>query len=270
MTAPTTTTLQEQLALWSRGIRHELQFWDHVMQTAGGQWPEDWRARMDPASPLDAFVSAHARALGRSALRILDVGAGPLTCLGYALPGLTLEIVPTDPLAALYAGLFRRHGITPPLETRFAVVEDLALFLPEGGFDLVHCRNALDHSFDPLRGIEQMLAMARVGGRVLLRHFANEAAREAYTGFHQYNFAVRDGRFVVWNREGETDVAAGLATPARLTVQGTDWVEVVIEKTGEPPAPPPGQARERMAAYLAAFVAVLGEATLPKAAPAGR
>lgn len=172
--------LEDRITAWSRGIPHELAFWDDLIRSRGSRWPEDWRARIDPLSPLDPFVAGQARALAQPAIRILDVGAGPLTCLGYRLPGVALEIVPTDPLAAAYAVLFARHGVTPPLPTRFAFAEDLLLSLPAEGFDLVHCRNALDHSYDPLRGIEQMLATTRIGGRVLLRHASDEAEREAY------------------------------------------------------------------------------------------
>lgn len=252
-----------QLAAWSRGIAHELLFWNHLMTTAGGQWPEDWRSRMDPATPLDPAVAGPALALRQPRLRILDVGAGPLTCLGFVLPGVALEIVPVDPLAAAYAALFARHGIDPPLPTRFAPAEDLALYLPPGSFDLAHCRNALDHSWDPLRGIEQMLAMVRPGGRVLLRHFADEAEREAYSGFHQFNFTERGGRFVIWNRAVEIDVAAALATPARLSVTGGEYVCVEIEKTGPSPVPGPAETQARLAASLEALIAALGAVQLP-------
>jgi SAM-dependent methyltransferase len=174
-----------------------------------------------------------------------------------------LEIVPVDPLAAAYATLLARHDRVPPLATRFAPAEDLCLYLPPGSFDLAHCRNALDHSWEPLRGIEQMLAMVRVGGRVLLRHFADEAEREAYSGFHQFNFSNRDGRFIIWNATAEIDVAAALATPARVSVAGDAFVTVTIEKTGPSPEPSPAEAEARLAAAMEALIAALAAAQLP-------
>ncbi len=254
--------LTAQLAQWQRGIAPELHFWDQWLATGGLSWPDDFRARMDPATPLDPRIAELLRGLGRDRARLLDVGAGPVTSLGHQLPGMALEITATDPLGALYAELCARHGVAPPCPTGFAVAEDLASFFPAGGFDLVHCRNALDHSFDPLRGIEQMLAVTRTGGLVLLRHFPNEAETEGYSGFHQFNFDLREGRFLIWNREGVVDVAAALRCPCTVTPRQAEMLEVVIEKTGDSPADP-GEGAARLAAYLAAFVGVLGTPALP-------
>jgi SAM-dependent methyltransferase len=227
--AASVATLRAQLAAWAGGIAHELQFWDAWLASRGLQWPEDYARRMDPAAPLDARAAQLAPGLARGGrLRVLDVGAGPVTILGYRLPGVAVEVTATDPLAPQYAALLARHGAAPPVPTRFAPAEDLRLFVPEGGFDLVHCRNALDHSFDPLRGIEQMLAAARTGGAVLLSHFEDEAEREGYSGLHQWNFAARDGgaRFVIWNS------SSGTGRPARST-----WRPPCAAPAASPAAP---------------------------------
>lgn len=260
--------LEAQLAAWFGGIGHELRFWDAWLASRGLRWPEDYARRLDPDAALDTRAADVARGLARPGgrVRVLDVGAGPVTGLGYRSDGLAVTVDATDPLAPFYATLLARHGVTPPVATRFAPVEDLLLFVPEGCYDLVHCRNALDHSLDPLRGIEQMLAAARVGGAVLLRHFADEAVREHYTGLHQWNLALRDGgsRFVVWNRSGETDVATALRCPCRIACHGhAGWVDVLIEKAGASPAEPPDVSRRRLAAWLEASVRLLGRASVP-------
>ena len=261
--------LRRQLSAWAQGVGPEIGFWDRWIRTRGDRWPEDWRRRMDPASPLEPAIAREARALGGARLRLLDVGAGPVTGVGYVLPGVAVALTATDPLAPLYARLLDRHGQRPPVPTGFAVAEDLRLFLPEESFDLVHCRNALDHSFDPLRGIEEILAMLRPGGRALLRHIRNEAENERYTGFHRWNFDLRDGRFTIWNREAAVDVASVLRTPCRVEARSAEMLEVVIEKTGSSPPPePPGP---RLAACLETFVAVLGKEAIRSlpGAPAG-
>lgn len=254
--------LRRQLAAWAAGIPHEVRFWDAWLASRGLQWPEDYARRLDPEAPLEPRAAALGAGLAREGrLRVLDVGAGPVTILGYRLPGVAVSLTATDPLAPHYDAVLDRHGAAPPVRTRFAPAEDLRLFLPANGFDLVHCRNALDHSFDPLRGIGQMLACARVGGAVLLSHFEDEAEREGYAGLHQWNFTVRDGgRFVIWNREaGEIDVASALRCPCRIAcLAAGGGVEAVIEKTGPAPEDPPGTAEARLAAYLEAFVGLLG------------
>ncbi|MCO6419888.1 class I SAM-dependent methyltransferase [Siccirubricoccus sp. KC 17139] len=263
MDATRSAGLAARLQAWAAGIGHELYFWNEWMRTRGLQWPADFAARMDPANPLDPWLAAAAAGFDQPGLRILDVGSGPLTSTGYVLPGRQVEVVPVDPLAAGYAALFARHGLVPPVPPRFAPAEDLTLFLEPASFDIVHCRNALDHSYDPLRGIEQMLAMARIGGTVMLQHFPDEAETEAYSGFHQFNFSVREGRFVIWNREAEVDVAAALRTPARVIVEPAEMVMVRIEKLGASPEVPAAEQAARLAGGMAGLVAALAEARMP-------
>jgi SAM-dependent methyltransferase len=271
--AAETARLSRQLEAWAKGIGPELAFWELWMRTRGHRWPQGWQRRMDPEAPLDAAIARQAQAMGGERLRLLDVGAGPATIVGHRLEGVALAVTATDPLAPLYAALLERHGQRAPVPTRFAVAEDLRLFLAERDFDLVHCRNALDHSFDPLRGIVEMLAMTRPGGRVLLRHIRNEAERENYGGFHQWNFDEADGRFVIWNRDTPPiDVAAALPIPCRVTARQTDMLEVVIERTGEAAPPEADPAGARLACYLEAFVTVLGAEPLRRllAGPAAK
>jgi len=111
--------------------------------------------------------------------------------------------------------------------------------VPGTGLASVHRRNTLDHSLDPVRGIEQMLAAVRVGGALLLRHFAPESTPNGDFALQRWksNLALRDGgtRFVVWDHSGEVDVAAALRCPCRVACRDdVVWVEVLIEKTGPP------------------------------------
>jgi SAM-dependent methyltransferase len=83
-------------------------------------------------------------------------------------------------------------------------------------FDIAYSRNALDHAVDPLGIVEQMLAVVRPGGHVVLRHVRNEAVRQAYVQLHQWNFDERDGRPVLWRPGREIDVAHALEGRARV------------------------------------------------------
>jgi SAM-dependent methyltransferase len=230
--------MTQRLARWAAGIPEERRFWDGWIASRGGQWPEDFSWRMNPAAPLWPFPAQVAATLGQPALRLLDVGAGPITSLGGVLPGVALEVTAVDPLAPLYAALLARHGVVPPIPTRFATMEELLLFFPARQFDLVHCRNALDHAADPLLGIRQMLAVTRPGGVVALDHFPNEGEREGYGGFHQWNLDLRDGRFVLWTPAETVDVATALDCPCTIeAVQGATLL-VTLRKTAEAPPPP--------------------------------
>ncbi len=230
--------LKQRLARWAAGIPEERHFWSGWLASKGGQWPEDFAWRMNPAAPLWPFPAAVAATLAQPALRLLDVGAGPITSLGGVLPGVALEVTAVDPLAPLYATLLAQHQVDPPIPTRFATVEELALFFPAGHFDLVHCRNALDHAADPLLGIRQMLAVTRVGGVVALDHFPNEGEREGYAGFHQWNLDLRDGRFVLWTPAECIDVANALDCPCTVEARLGGTLMVTLRKTAEVPPPP--------------------------------
>lgn len=88
----------------------------------------------------------------------------------------------------------------------------------EGEFDLAYSRNALDHSYDPMRAIKQMVMLVKPGQYVYLDHKAHEAVKARYTGLHQWNFDVKDGRFVLWSKTEEIDIANALSDRAEVTV----------------------------------------------------
>ena len=82
-----------------------------------------------------------------------------------------------------------------------------------------------------------MLAITRAGGFVALGHETNEAVRERYVGFHQWNFE-RDpaGAFLIWHPEGVVDVSARLAPLATVEVELTrdgGWADVIITRRPE-------------------------------------
>ena len=165
------------------GWSDEIAFCDHWLRTRGFNWPEDYRRKTDPRARIQIphrFLPPEAtrlrRFLARRRLRIsiLDVGSGPLSLVGARLPGVEVELVPVDPLAAEYNELLDLHGVSPPVRTRPCPAERVADVLGEARFDLVYCQNALDHTEDPLGGLEQMLRAVKPGRWVLLKHVIDE------------------------------------------------------------------------------------------------
>lgn len=250
--------LSERFALWAAGIPYELNFWTHWAQAAGGGWPEEFAARMNPATPLVPWLQDWARKAGQSHVRVLDVGAGPVTSTGYVPPaGMTMELVATDPLADAYTRIFDTLGLVRPVPTTFALAEELSAFFPVDAFDLVHCRNALDHSFDPIRGLIEMLRVVRVGGMVMLYHHPNEAEAEGYSGFHQYNFDVEDERFVIWRGSTRWDVETLLPIETRVRARRSGHVAVQIEKRQAFPSEHDSRFRQRFAENTHALMNLL-------------
>jgi SAM-dependent methyltransferase len=208
----------KNMASWEAGKAPEVTFWRAWLATKGLDYPWDYEPRLDPAQPLQERITQHLGAPPGATVSILDVGAGPLTRLGKRWEGRIVWITAVDALAEQYERLLRDAGITPPVLTQPGEVERLTERFPKNSFDLVNIENALDHSYDPLLGIRQMLEVVRPGGYVLLLHDVNEAHRTGYVGFHQWNFCADNGHFIIWNPQNRVSVNDALGDIAEITV----------------------------------------------------
>ena len=220
-------------------LREEVEYWQHWLSTQGGKWADDYRHRLDPdAEVADPALRDILMRLPQEELSILDVGAGPVTAVGYRFPGKTLSLTAVDPLADEYDRLLATQGVAPPARTKHAEGEQLLARFGPDHFDIAYSRNALDHAVDPILIIENMLGVVRAEGYVVLRHVRNEAVNQAYVQLHQWNFDERDGRFLIWRPGHETDLTERLAgraeTECRLDSdeQGgrAGWLVCVIRK----------------------------------------
>jgi SAM-dependent methyltransferase len=189
----------------SVALKGEVEFWRKWLTTKGMYWPDDYRARLDPARKLDGHLAAYVDRVDGDHVRILDVGSGPLTKLGKTHASKRLEITATDLLANDYDRLLAELGVVPPVRTVYADAERLVERFGADAFDVVHAQNCIDHTADPHRAIEQMVAVTRPGGWVVLYHAENEGQREQYNQLHQWNFTCEDGAFVIRDRMGRTE-----------------------------------------------------------------
>ena len=173
---------------------------------------------MDPDLPLQDIIREHLHVAPGGPISILDVAAGPLTVIGKKWDNHSIRIDPVDILAPLYKQLLAKHKIVPLIETKYATIEKLSNSVPLNEYDLVFCRNALDHARNPMQGICEMLKLVKPGSVVLLHHHRNEAIDQGYTQLHQWNFDVNGGRFVIGNRNGvKWDVNKELNGKAEVT-----------------------------------------------------
>ncbi|MDR6816455.1 SAM-dependent methyltransferase [Neorhizobium sp. 2083] len=252
-------SLAQMWGQWVAGVQYEINYWDRWLGSRGGQHCEDFANRMTPDRPIDGMIGPIIDRLPKPDVQILDIGAGPLTCLGATRPGYRLEIVPTDALADQYDRLLEKHRIRPQIRTMFALGEDIELLFGQNTFDIVHCQNALDHAIDPVRVLLQMLTVCRVGGYVMLRHAHNEAEHEQYSGFHQWNLTMRHNDFVIWNRDHDinfSDEVAGFASHEVLMSEG--YLINVFRKRNDVPVGLGGDFSNRIASFQSAVVASLG------------
>lgn len=185
------------LEKWLEGIVNEIRFWDNYFMTRGGRWQSIYaeQIKYEREFTLEDYLN------GNGTCAVLEVGSGPLPSCGSLTDKAKLSIKAVDPLAEVYRGLLRKHGVRTKILPEYGVVEYLSEQFGEGRFDIVHMRNALDHSFYPLAGISQMLDVCKIGGKIILEHIDNEAERREYGGFHQWNLEVNQKGFEIW-RDG--------------------------------------------------------------------
>ena len=222
---------------WLKGIDFEIKFWDKLMETEGscGGDPEVYKLRISPETrfSLEDEIETDETAF-------CDVGSGPFSNCGVYTDKTNLKITAVDPLAKVYEVLKSKYGVVSPINPITGMVELLGRQFEENCFDIVHMSNSLDHCFDPVEGIKQMLAICKVGGKIILRHNENEAEHAKYQGFHQWNIHVENDKFYIWRKDIKIDVAEEIKEFAQVEKaekagDGSRWVhnKVVIRKTNE-------------------------------------
>ena len=149
---------------------------------------------------IDSRVLAAVRTAPEGFIRVLDVGCGPVSVLGWHHPTLPIELTGADPLAQDYNELLSEFGLSVPYRTYAVPGEKLEQRFEAGYFDYVFSRNALDHVEDAPLTLRNMIEVTREGGVVEVEVFENEAVAAGYSGLHRWNFCRLDEQILVWNR----------------------------------------------------------------------
>jgi SAM-dependent methyltransferase len=210
-------------SIWRRGLPLEVEFWAQYLQTQGGEFPDEFRERLDPEAVMaDPLILKAIAGMDVDPVRILDVGAGPLTALGRRDPHdptRKLEIVAIDPLADAYDRLLKESGISAPVRTLKCRGEDIVEAFGRQVFDIGYARNSLDHSIDPMAVIENLVQAVKPGGTIVLRHYRREGEAMRYEQLHQWNFDVEDGRLLLSGRRRSYDVSERLSGCASVSAR---------------------------------------------------
>lgn len=213
--------------IWYLELSDEISFWDNWMKTRGSNWPLGFESRLDPDHKLQSILSDNIDVPDDLDVEILDVASGPMTWIGRRWGQRVVNVTAVDVLAPHYDRLLAKHGITPLVRTDYATVEELSRFVPADHYDLVFIKNALDHSRDPMKGIEEMLKVVKQGSNVVLFHERNEADKRGGGQLHNWNFNLDDnGRFTITMLGGSaTDVSNELGAKATVESRVIDGEE---------------------------------------------
>lgn len=155
-------------------------------------------------------------------IKVLDVGAGPLTHIGSLNSKYNIEITAIDPLAMQYLELWNKFGKKPRVKTVYGEAEKISESFKPASFDIAFSRNALDHSYDPITAIKQMVCVSR--RFVFIQGHVNEGESANYTGLHSWNFepTIEDD-LIIWNPTAKYSLKEELTGLAKVKAFGAKW-----------------------------------------------
>lgn len=216
--------------LWESGAGRELGFWRQYLASEGLDWPDEFRWRFDPSTTLQSHIAAMLpQDLPVSRLTILDCAAGPATTLGKTLHGERLPIVTLDALAGDYQQMLAELRLSPPLPSIRCEVEQLDTLFPPSQFELVYMRFALDHCYDPIAGLRQMIRVARPGCAVMIEHYRGDHDDE-YQGLKHWTLVPTDDDLLIGNRALELSVKQKLPDVDVEVRASPTWLTLVLRK----------------------------------------
>jgi SAM-dependent methyltransferase len=215
--------------IWRSRLPSEMAFWESWMASNGLIWPETYKDALDPKRPLQEYLKALIH--HGPFIDILDVGAGPLTVIGRVWDFHVINTTAIDPLADEYTKLLARHNVVAPVPTQLCAGERLLEKFKPNTFDLAHAQNSLDHSFDPVLIIHNMLDVVKPGGAVFLNHAVREADTQHHEGLHRWNFYQDTyGDFCIEGPETLENISQRFKDVADITVNVPGWIQVVMVK----------------------------------------
>ena len=189
---------------WRERSAEEVNFWENWIFTERSRWPQEYKRRTDPTTPMAKEVENFLDGLGLPAdrtVKILDIGAGPLSFIGTNSEKYTIDLTVVDPLAEEYNRLLDQKNVTGVPRPERGYFETATTQFGAEAFDLVWSRNSLDHALDPVLGLFNLLNVCRIGGGLLLSFHPNEAEGGNYAGLHQWNLDYRDGEVVLSQKD---------------------------------------------------------------------
>lgn len=231
---------KDYLDIWLKEITEEIRFWKNYMETQGGVYYSSFQRNVEKNKKF--VLEEDLPDKPEQEVRFVDVGSGPFSQCGIATEKVRLNGIAVDPLAEIYTMLKRKNGLENGIDLRTGFVELLDKQFERNTFDLVHMSNALDHSFDPVFGVYQLLHICKIGGKVILRHTENEGQRENYQGLHQWNLSIHneENSFVIWNEEVRYDIKKMFSAyadfvyyPETCEGEGGNFNKVIITKKAD-------------------------------------
>lgn len=221
--------------IWENALVSETNYWDRVLSRQHKRDSDLFFIRLDNYPDQTFEYTKYLASSETKRYDVLDVGAGPLTVLGSKSAEKTINIVALDPLADHYNSALTKANVTPPIKTILGKGETLLDQFKPDSFHLVHSLNALDHTYDPILCIQNMVSVCRNGGSVLLAGGENVALLNVYGGLHQWNFMPVAGDLIIWRPGQKFSLQRILGANATVNAQSSEdgtryFVDVKVHK----------------------------------------
>lgn len=175
----------------------------------------------------------------RKPWRVMDVGCGPISNLRWGALRGDMTITGVDPLIEMYAVILARHGHDqlPHLRCDNEIVgfaENLDELAPDEAYDMIYTSNALDHTQEPERVINNFSRKLVPGGRVYMAVNTREGTRQNWNQLHKTNIYINDDDELVFHHQHTPEKP--LLTPAthlrlaKVFTNNDDYTVVNLEK----------------------------------------
>lgn len=175
---------------WQRGTNNTLRFYKAKLP---------WKAKQ---FNRELFLPSYFEPLigNKKDVKIAELGSGMFCTIGSLYKSARVTVYPSDALAKQFNQILKEGGVTPLIPVVYEDMENLSH--PDNFFDIVHCANALDHTQNPIKALQEMYRILKPGGYIYLRHFPNVGERENYAGLHMWNLCIDgDKGFTIWNKD---------------------------------------------------------------------
>ena len=111
--------------LWKFARISEIKFWQGWIKEMPRKDTDFFQSQISPDKKLFGYLCDLLDAEEGSHIRILDVGAGPVSVLGDKWDGRVVQVIPIDPLAKEYNKALSKNNIHPHIKTVYAEAERL-------------------------------------------------------------------------------------------------------------------------------------------------
>lgn len=148
--------------------------------------------------PVNKRIEAEIKNLPTGRINLLDVGCGPFPKSGVYYKGNEIKRVLIDAMAKEYHLLLNNNGInTYGQKITCCNAEEVESVFKKKSFDIIYSKNALDHTYNPIKAIKQLANLLNENGIMILEHYLNEGEYTNYFGLHQWNFSIEKGSFYI-------------------------------------------------------------------------